>query len=224
MAALARLKLDHGWPADRIGTQSIDWAFDLVAFTQADGSEFIPGEVKKTRRELGDLIALMRTFGADPTLVDPPAGKQRNAWKKAVALRARRAPLFWAVGPDRAGGAYRVCYATAGSFELAPVDTSALDYAVHGWINPLDLLRSSILDRPIIALDGNHSARLWRIAANLPESAAAAPTHAAVAHLFSRVAVLARGMTADLRSASLSPENAAALLDQLAMAAEPDRS
>jgi hypothetical protein len=40
VAGLARLHFDHGWPAHLIGTQSSDWAFDLVAY--CDGIDLTP--------------------------------------------------------------------------------------------------------------------------------------------------------------------------------------
>jgi len=110
VAALARLHFDFEWPQDLIGTQSVDWSFDLVAFRPDMRDEWIAGEVKKTKGEVDQLLALMEAFGRDPSLPIPASGKARNAYKKVAGLRARRAPVFWAVGPDGLSKVYLAEY------------------------------------------------------------------------------------------------------------------
>lgn len=218
VAALARLHLEFGWPATLIGTQSVDWAFDLVAFRPGDTTEAIAGEVKKTVREVDDLIELMTQYGRDPTLAEPTGGKARNAWRKVAALRARAAPLFWAVGPDGYGRVFRVRRDDAGVVAFAAADEVALHHAPAAATSPptaLATLHRLITDDPMPALDGDHGARLWRIAENARQAIRDGDDR--LPHVLSRVAVLARGVADDLRTGRLSPERAATLLDRLAM-------
>lgn len=111
--SIAQLHFDFGWPLNRIGSQSSDNAFDFVAYQQESEAEEIAGEVKKTERELEDLIDLMKNFGGKPDAPEPKGGrlaKERNAYKKVVGLRARKAPFFWAVGPGGYRRTFRVEY------------------------------------------------------------------------------------------------------------------
>jgi hypothetical protein len=101
VAAMARLYFDHDWPLDRLGLQSKDYAFDVVAYEPSGDRECIAGEVKKSVKEVNQLVELMQHFGAEPTAPLPDSGKERNAFKKIVALRDRQPSVFWAVGPDR---------------------------------------------------------------------------------------------------------------------------
>jgi hypothetical protein len=128
VAALARLHFDFGWPKHLIGTQSVDWAFDVVTFLPGQANEFIAGEVKKTRSEVDHLIRLMAEFGRNPRMEVPTSGKARNAYKKVAGLRARRAPMFWAIGPDGLSKAYRVRYHQRDVVELVPADDRALRF------------------------------------------------------------------------------------------------
>jgi hypothetical protein len=70
------------WPEDLIGTQSIDGAFDVIAFQSARHNETIAGEVKKTVAETTNLIVIMRNFGADAEAEEASSGPRRNAFKK----------------------------------------------------------------------------------------------------------------------------------------------
>ena len=133
VAALGRLHHRHQWPKHLIGTQSADWAFDVVTVLPDRQGESIAGEVKKTRREVDQLIALMEHFGREPDFIEPTnSGKERNAYKKMAALRLRRAPIFWAVGPDGYNKVFRVAYNDDGSVNLAPSDDSALNFPASG--------------------------------------------------------------------------------------------
>jgi len=127
VAAMARLHFDHGWPLSAIQSQSADWAFDVVAHLPAAHHEHLAGEVKKSRNEVDDLILLMMRYGADPSLPLPErTGKPRNAYKKSAALRARRASIFWAIGPGGYGKVFRVFYQHDASFEFVPVGAEVL--------------------------------------------------------------------------------------------------
>lgn len=128
VGSLARLHLDLGWPEDRIGTQSNDGAFDVIAFRTARNREIIAGEVKKTKSEATRLVELMSDFGSDPDAEEPKAGSRRNAFKKVAALRERRPPIFWAIGPDQFSKVYEVRYFSRGQIELEPTDESGLLY------------------------------------------------------------------------------------------------
>ena len=127
VAALARLHFDHHWPKHLIGTQSSDWAFDIVAFREGQTVEHVVGEVKKSRREIDELVKLMCIFGASPDDPAPDNGKARNAWKKAAALRARRSPTFWVVGPDGFDQIFSVEH-DGECFALTPMSHAALNF------------------------------------------------------------------------------------------------
>jgi hypothetical protein len=100
VAVLARLHFDLGWPKHLLGTQSLDWAFDVIAYQSPDpGREHIACEVKKSDSELDRLVTFMEYFGKN----EPPAerrGPKWNACQKIRSLRSSQAPLFWAVGPN----------------------------------------------------------------------------------------------------------------------------
>jgi hypothetical protein len=129
VAALARLHFDYGWPKELIGTQSADWTFDVVAFRPDNVNEAIAGEVKKTPSEIDHLIRLMDEFGRDPKKEVPTSGRARNAFKKVAGLRARHAPVFWAVGPSGLSKVHRVEYNSNGTVELGVADDQALQFA-----------------------------------------------------------------------------------------------
>jgi hypothetical protein len=128
VAALGRLHVDCGWPKDLLGTQSSDWAFDVVAFLPEQPNLFIAGEVKKTTNEVVRLLQLMEEFGLDPELEQPPSGKERNAYKKVTALRSQKPPVFWAVGPANYSRVYSVDYTLEGIVRLVPKGEELLFY------------------------------------------------------------------------------------------------
>ncbi len=132
VGALARLHFDYGWPEDLIGTQSVDWAFDLVGFLPGACSEHIAGEVKKTNAELDQLLMLMFEFGQLPVPeAPPPSGKARNAYKKIAALRERRAPIFWAIGPDGTSKVHRVEYHAGDRVKLVKAEAAIMQFSSH---------------------------------------------------------------------------------------------
>jgi hypothetical protein len=77
-------------------------------------------------------------------------------------------------------------------------------------------LRERVLSEPILASDGNHSARLWRIAENVRDHALRDSADDRLLHLVARLGVFCRGLAADIRARQTSPEEAAILLAQLA--------
>jgi hypothetical protein len=109
VAVLARLHFDLGWPRHLIGTQSPDWAFDVTAYQTSDlDNEHIACEVKKSDSESKQLVAFMTDLGRNQAS-DDHRGSKLNAYRKVQSLRLRRAPLFWAVGPN-VSHVFRVAY------------------------------------------------------------------------------------------------------------------
>jgi hypothetical protein len=129
VGGLARLHFDFNWPSNLIGCQSKDWAFDVVAMLPGRNGEFIAGEVKKSSQEVDDLLAFMTKFARHPTMEEPnkPA-KERNAFKKVSALRARQAPLFWALGPNNDSRVFQVSYQGDGIIDLTSAGHAALQF------------------------------------------------------------------------------------------------
>ena len=131
VAALGRLHWDHYWPIDLIGTQSSDWAFDLVAYRRGSMNEYIAGEVKKSEIELERLIDLMKRLGRSPDAPVPKAGRERNAYKKVEALRSRKSPIFWAVGPAGYNHVFSVAYGADSIVELIPAGVEELKFKTN---------------------------------------------------------------------------------------------
>lgn len=77
-------------------------------------------------------------------------------------------------------------------------------------------IEKRVFNQPILASDGNHSARLWRVAQNVRDHALEDASVDRLQHLMARVGVLCRGLARDLRNGHTSPEEVALLLDQLA--------
>lgn len=113
VAVVARLHFDLGWPKELIGTQSLDWAFDVTAYLSIDSKiEFIACEVKKSVREMNQLVEHMIRFGTASSVdqLVAPKDKELNAFRKLRALRRRKPPLFLAVAPGGIGRAFSVQY------------------------------------------------------------------------------------------------------------------
>src|SRR5581483_4665776 len=110
VAVLARLHFELGWPKELLGTQTKGgWAFDVATYLSGGSEvEYIACEVKKTSAEVSRLLELMDRFGKDPHATVAP--KEQNAFRKVKALRHRRPPFFWAVGPGRLSHAFIVEY------------------------------------------------------------------------------------------------------------------
>jgi hypothetical protein len=79
-----------------------------------------------------------------------------------------------------------------------------------------DDLKRRVLENPVLASDGNHSARLWRVAENVRDHANRHSSDDRLLHLMGRIGVLCRSLAKDLRSGHTSPDQVAALLDRLA--------
>ena len=133
VGVLARLHLDHGWPQGLIGTQSQDYAFDAVAFLPEAQAEHIACEVKKTTTEVEKLLQYMHGFCAAGTPLDDAAqatlkSDGLNAYRKVVALHKRRAPIFWAVGPNGLSQVFEAHYPANGWVALVATSEAALKY------------------------------------------------------------------------------------------------
>jgi len=111
-ATIARLHLDYGWPIEYIGTQSIKWEFDVIAFQPADMvNEFIAGEVKKTSKEVDKLLSHMIEIGSNGSLRNNDILESRkNAHRKCLGLLRCKAPYFWAIGPDNDNRLFEISY------------------------------------------------------------------------------------------------------------------
>lgn len=129
IATLATLHFDLGWPRESLGTQSVDWAFDVATYVGADiANEHIACEVKKTVGETDRLVDRMRHFASLPA-DESFDGKEKNAYRKVKGLRARRAPFFWAVGPGGHGTAFKLTYDGDGLIAFDEVPLDALHYS-----------------------------------------------------------------------------------------------
>lgn len=111
-AVLARLHFRWGWPKQLLGTQSRKWEFDVIAYRDFDSShEYVACEVKKSVAELDRLIELMQSFAAEPKAEEALTSSiEINAFRKLKGLEARRAPIFWAVGPNGVNKVFQVSY------------------------------------------------------------------------------------------------------------------
>lgn len=133
IAAIARLHLDYGWPVDCLGTQSEKWEFDLMAFKPQDlRNEHIAGEVKKSSKELDELLIHLHTFSAEGGLDHCSASAAReNAYQKWLGLHRCHAPLFWALGPDSDSRLFEVSYSPEGNIVLTQTTSDRLHFAAR---------------------------------------------------------------------------------------------
>lgn len=131
IGVLARLHFDFEWPAHLIGAQSVDWAFDAITQISDDSNdEYIACEVKKTRREIDTLLKLMHHYATLTELdIQTLKDTEKNAYKKVIALRKRRAPIFWAVGPDRYEMVFSVEHANNGMMSFKPLPLESLYFS-----------------------------------------------------------------------------------------------
>ncbi len=131
-ATIARLHLDYGWPIDCLGTQSEKYEFDFMAFNPQNlKDEYIAGEVKKSSKELDELLANMTANynGAIPDFSADSSGKKKNAYNKLLGLHRCHAPFFWAVGPDGDSRLFEVFYSAEGNISLNKATDAHLYYS-----------------------------------------------------------------------------------------------
>jgi hypothetical protein len=121
IAAIARLHLDYGWPVDCLGMQSADSAFDLMAFRPPNfENEYIAGEVKDSAKQLDRLLAHMNQCCAEGDSECSAPKTRKNAHRKVVGLKRCRAPIFWALAPDRDSRVFEVEYGDDERITLHP--------------------------------------------------------------------------------------------------------
>jgi hypothetical protein len=135
IAVVARLHLDFGWPMDQLGMESKDWAFDFTASRPFDSSKlFLAGEVKKTSKELDELLTKMTMLCAARQEITPPENaKLRNAYKKWVGLVKTHAHYFWAVGPGKVSHLFEVQHLPGGYIAMRPVDDAPLKFDANAF-------------------------------------------------------------------------------------------
>ena len=133
IAATARLHLDYGWPIACLGTQSEKWEFDLMAFKPQDlKNEYIAGEVKKSSRELDELLINLHKFRVEDSLDYSTASPvEKNAHKKWLGLHRCHAPLFWAVGPGGESRLFEVSYSSEGNILLSETTDDQLHFTAR---------------------------------------------------------------------------------------------
>ena len=133
IAAIARLHLDYGWPKDCLGTQSEKWEFDVIAFKPQNlQNEYIAGEVKKSSKELDELLINLRKSCAEGDLDLSTATPVRiNAHKKWLGLRRCQAPFFWAIGPGGDSRLFEVFYSSAGDITLNATTDDRLNFSAN---------------------------------------------------------------------------------------------
>ena len=131
VAALSRLHFKWGWPKELIGTQSRNWEFDVTAYRASNlSNEYVACEVKKTVAEQDQMVELMQRFSTDRDAGDAlKSSKEINAFRKLKGLQARRASIFWALGPNGANRVYRMTYTDRGAVIFKFASDEALSYA-----------------------------------------------------------------------------------------------
>lgn len=120
-----RLHARFGWPKQLVELQSRErWPFAFLAYSHPHRTR-IAVEVTKSDQEIDCVIEEMSTALSQwPLDVDPSQGEQRDAYRKAIALRQTGAPLVWILGPSGDGRVLRVEYADdcgAGRLENAEI-------------------------------------------------------------------------------------------------------
>lgn len=133
VAGLARLHFEFGWPRHLIGAQSQDYAFDIATYLGAEQtSEHIACEVKDSSKQLDAMIKNMEHFARDNVQSEVGLSSSKvNGYRKLVALRKRRAPLFWALGPNRTSYVFKMLYGDDGTVTFSPTPESDLAYREH---------------------------------------------------------------------------------------------
>jgi hypothetical protein len=132
MATAARFHYDLGWPEERLGMQTADWAFDLAAYGGAEVPHLIVAcEIKKSRLEIDHLVADLHQHSRSQ-LAAPISGKQRhvNSFKKWAALRRDRPAFLWAVGPEGYEYAFELTH-SHGTTTLTPVEVARMGFELR---------------------------------------------------------------------------------------------
>ncbi|MEH6575418.1 hypothetical protein [Pseudoalteromonas distincta] len=133
IGALARLNKEYGWPIERLGMQSKNWAFDMVGYDSDLEHEVLACEVKKQIKEVDDLLHYMHHYsGLSPLDIEPANAKECNAYRKVKGIRHSWPKVFWALGPDGYGKIFHVARKEDSYFfSLVLVDESALNHGSY---------------------------------------------------------------------------------------------
>lgn len=129
IATLARLHHDLGWPEERLGMQTADWAFDLAAYGEGASPRLLVAcEVKKSRLEIDHLVADLQHHSREkPDGAISRRGRHVNSYKKWESLRREQPPFLWLVGPDGYEFVFSLAY-DARVVDLAAIDVDRLQY------------------------------------------------------------------------------------------------
>ena len=134
IGAASRLNLDYGWPKELLGMQSKDGAFDLVAYVSKETDHlYIAGEVKKTTKEIDDLLSHLFHFDASLNY-DYSQMNHRviNSHKKWLSLNQSKAPYFWAIGPGNDTRLFQVSYKLNGNIDFKSCSLDFLSFNSSG--------------------------------------------------------------------------------------------
>lgn len=125
IATIARLHYDLGWPIDRLGMQTADYAFDVAAYSGGEvGDLVIACEVKKTRSEVDHLISDLWQHSREPA-AGPHSTRPRhlNSYRKWLSIRKRKPAFLWVVGPSGYGRAFALGHTNeSSSLEPIPIE------------------------------------------------------------------------------------------------------
>ncbi len=140
VAALWRLHSQYEWPVEHLGTQSKRWGFDVCTYERpspptepATSPMVIACEIKKTTKELDEMVMLMKKFISDPPPQDElKFSKEVNAFRKVEELRLLKPRYFWAVGPGGYNMTFRIAFHNDGAIVFA--DASGADLQFPGLI------------------------------------------------------------------------------------------
>lgn len=132
IATLARFHYDLGWPEERLGMQTTDWAFDLAAYSSAETQQLLVAcEVKKSRPEVDHLIADLHHHSRDqPESLMSRKQRHINSFKKWAALRRDRPPFLWVVGPERYEYAFELTHSQV-TTTMIPVEVEHMRFKLH---------------------------------------------------------------------------------------------
>lgn len=129
IAGLRRMQHNFGWPAERLGAQSVSYAFDFVGYHADQRTDLVSCEAKPTRKAVDLLIAHMHKHAATPKeALKYCRPAEVNALKKVIALRESSSHTFWALGPNGYGHVFAVSRSSSGEVMLTPTTESALNF------------------------------------------------------------------------------------------------
>jgi len=118
--------------------QSKTSAFDVMVYKPNDLMDvFIAGEIKKSSKEIDDLLRYIQKFNVMNDLHENIPESLKNAHRKWMGLRQCRAPLFWTLGPDCDSRLFKVSYSHEGDVMMDQVEDDMLYYKKLGPVTNL---------------------------------------------------------------------------------------